>query len=58
MIAAILVLAYKKVNRLKGFKIVKQEFAQQLEKEIVKDLILLCGGNPDKLDDVLKNNSS
>jgi Transposase DDE domain len=58
MIAAILILAYKKTNQLKGFKIVKQEFAQQLEKEIVKDLILLCGGDPEKLDKVLKNNTT
>ncbi len=58
MIAAILILAYKKINRLKGFKIVKQTFSQELEKEIVKDLILICGGDPDKLDEIIKNNSS
>ena len=58
MIAAILILAYKKTNGLKGFKIVKQKFIQELEKEVVRDLILLCGGNPEKLDEVLKNNSS
>lgn len=58
MIAAILILAYKKTNRLKGFKMVKQQLAQEIEKEIVKDLILLCGGNPNKLEDVLKQNSS
>lgn len=58
MIAAILILAYKKTKQLKGFKIVKQEFAQELEREIVKDLILICGGNPNKLDDMLKQNSS
>lgn len=58
MIAAILILAYKKINQLKGFKIVKQTFSQELEKEIVKDLILLCGGDPARLDEVIKNNSS
>jgi hypothetical protein len=58
MIAAILILAYKKINKLKGFKIVKQNFAQELEREIVKDIIMLCGGDPNKLDNALFNNTS
>jgi Transposase DDE domain len=53
MIAAILILAYKKINSLKGFKIVKQKFEQELEKAIMKDIVILCGGNPEKLDYLL-----
>jgi hypothetical protein len=49
MIAAILLTAYKKINHLKGFKIAKQKFEQELETAILKNLIVLCGGNPDLL---------
>ena len=53
MIAAILILVYKKQRKLTGFKLVKQKFAQELELEIVKILITLCGGDPIKLNTVL-----
>ena len=46
MLAAILLIACKKENALKGFKIAKQKLSQELEIEIVKQLIVLCGGNP------------
>lgn len=57
MIAAILLLAYKKQNGLAGFKIPQQKLAQEIEKEITKHIITLCGGNPDLLDTVLANKS-
>lgn len=50
MIASILVLVYKKTNRMSGFKIVKQKFTQQIEKLLIKDLVYMCGGNPDLVD--------
>lgn len=53
MIAAILLLEYKKRNGFKGFKIVKQKFAQELEFEITKHIITLCGGDSSKLNKVL-----
>jgi hypothetical protein len=46
MILAILILAYKKINRLKGFKIAKLKFELELETEIMKQIVLLCGGDP------------
>jgi len=46
MIAAILLAAYKRINHLKGFKIARQKFEQELETTILKSLITLCGGNP------------
>ena len=49
MIAAILLAAYKKINHLKGFKIAKQKFEQELETAILKNLITMCGGNPELL---------
>jgi hypothetical protein len=57
MIAAILLIAYKKTNHLKGFKIVKQKFEQELETIILKDLIVMCGGNPELLGSILSKRS-
>ena len=57
MIAAILLIAYKKTNHLKGFKIVKQKFEQELETIILKDLIVMCGGNPELLSSILSKRS-
>lgn len=57
MIAAILLAAYKKQHKLSGYKIPRQKLAEELEKEITKHIIVLCGGNPDKLDDLLSNKS-
>lgn len=53
MIAAILLLVYKKKNGLNGYKIMKQKFVQDLEKAIVKDIVFMCGGNPDLVDNLL-----
>lgn len=57
MIAAILLTAYKKQQKLSGYKIPRQKLAEELEREITKHIILSCGGNPDKLDDLLANKS-
>ena len=53
MIAAILLTAYKKLNHLSGFKIPKLKFSNELESELVKELIRLCGGNPEKLNEII-----
>jgi hypothetical protein len=57
MIAAILLAAYKKINHLKGFKIAKQKFEQELETAILKNLIIICGGNPELLNDFFTDRS-
>ena len=57
MIAAILLEAYKKTNKLTGFKIPMQLLDQDLEKEITKSIVILCGGNPDTFDDLFGNKS-
>lgn len=49
LIAAILLTAFKKANNLKGYKIPKLRFANQLEELIIRDIVILCGGNPDKI---------
>ena len=48
MILAILILSYKKINRLKGFKIPKLKFELELENEIIKEIVKLCGGDPSR----------
>ena len=46
MILATLIIAYKKINKIKGFKIAKLKFELELETEIVKEIVILCGGDP------------
>lgn len=58
MIASILLTAYKKLNQLSGYKIPKLKFSNELENEIVKKLIRMCGGNPEKLNETLLCNTS
>ena len=48
MILAILIIAYKKINKLKGLKIAKLRFEIELENEIIKEIIVLCGGDPSR----------
>lgn len=48
MIIAILILAYKKINGIKGYKIAKLKFEIELDNEIIKQIVLLCGGDPRK----------
>ena len=55
MIAAILLLAYKDFNGLKGYKIMKQKFIDNLEKSLMKDFVILCGGDLNKVDTYLKS---
>jgi hypothetical protein len=46
LIAAILLLVYKKKNNLTGYKIMKLEFMLELEALLMKALVILCGGDP------------
>jgi hypothetical protein len=48
LIAAILLIAYKEINGLKGYKIVKLKFALELEAELIKEIVIQCGGDPTK----------
>ena len=49
LIASILLLAYIKLNELKGYKIPKMSFCNQLQNEIINEIIIHCGGDPSKL---------
>ncbi|MBK9799766.1 MAG: IS4 family transposase [Bacteroidetes bacterium] len=46
MIAAILILVYKKTNQIKGYKIAKLRFEIALDNLLIKEIVILCGGNP------------
>jgi hypothetical protein len=47
MIVAILIIVYKKLNRISGMKIAKLRFELELENSLVKEIVILCGGNPE-----------
>ena len=55
LITAILLAVYKKLNDLKGYKIPKLKFANELEVLIIKDIVLKCGGNPDKINEIMNS---
>ncbi len=55
LITAILLIVYKKLNNLKGYKIPKLKFAQELEVLIIKDIVEKCGGNPNKVNEILNS---
>ncbi|GDX52663.1 hypothetical protein LBMAG27_17100 [Bacteroidota bacterium] len=52
LIAAILLLVYKKKNGLSGYKIMKQKFVQELEKSITRDIVIMTGGDPIIFDNI------
>ena len=49
-IVGILLTAYKIRNGLKGYKIVKVKFKNELVLEIMKDVVTLCDGDLGKFD--------
>jgi len=53
LITSILLIVYKKLNDLKGYKIPKLKFAQELEVLIIKDIVKKCGGDPNKINEIL-----
>jgi IS4 transposase len=48
LILAILIIVYKKTNDIKSFKIAKLKFEIELDNLIIKEIVKLCGGNPNK----------
>ena len=48
LILAILILVYKKENKIKGYKIAKLKFEIELDNLMMKEVVILCGGNPAK----------
>jgi hypothetical protein len=58
LIAATLLLVYKKTNNLNGFKIMKAKFINELEKSIAIMFVEMCGGDSKLARKILKINSS
>lgn len=48
LIVAVLLIIYKKTNDIKGFKIAKLKMEIELDNLMIKEIVKLCGGNPNK----------
>lgn len=46
LILSMLIIVYKKTNKLTGFKIVKLKVSKELENYLIKEIVILSGGNP------------
>lgn len=44
-----LLLVYKKVNNVAGYKIAKLKFTNDLDQELLKEIIIACKGDPNLL---------
>lgn len=49
LITAQLIITYKKINKLQGYKIPKLMFALELEEELIRQIVIICGGDPAKM---------
>lgn len=52
LITAMLLLVYKELNNVKGYKIAKLKFVSELDNEILKIIITACNGDPNKLNKI------
>jgi len=50
LIVALLLILYRKLNKLDSDRRAKLHFTQELDTEIVKQIVLLCGGDPAKME--------
>ncbi|GEO07494.1 hypothetical protein AAE02nite_51580 [Adhaeribacter aerolatus] len=50
LIAAMLILVYRKLNQMSGFKLVKLRFEQELQTDIIKEIVRLCQGKHQLVD--------
>ena len=48
LIAALLLIVYKKVNNIGSLKIARMRFGLQVEMEVTRAIVVLCGGDPSK----------
>ncbi|MGB3075273.1 MAG: transposase [Chitinophagales bacterium] len=49
LILAMLLIVYKKLNKISSYKIAKLRFTLELDEEIMKQVAILCGGDPKKV---------
>ena len=48
-----MIIIYKKKNNLKGYKIVKMKFINELQNELIKEIVVMSGGNVSKISHIL-----
>lgn len=48
LIVASLIIVYRKLNKVKSYKIAKQQIEMELNDEMIKVIVRLCGGDPEK----------
>jgi len=49
LILAMLIIVYKKKNNLAGYKIVKMKIGNELQKSLIREIVILSGGDPGKI---------
>lgn len=55
LILAILLIVYKKLNKISSYKIAKLRFELELDEEIMKQVAILCGGDPNKVNNLFND---
>jgi hypothetical protein len=53
LILASMIIIYKKKNNLKGFKIVKMKITNELQNELIKEIVIMSGGDISKISHIL-----
>jgi hypothetical protein len=48
-----LIIVYKKKNNLSGYKIVKMKISNELQKSLLKEIVILAGGDPNKIGHII-----
>jgi hypothetical protein len=48
MILAMLIIVFKRKNKIASYKIAKLRFEVQLDNLLMKEIVILCGGNPER----------
>jgi hypothetical protein len=53
LILAMLIIVYKKKNKLKGYKIVKMKISNEIQNQLIREIVILSGGDPEKVAHIL-----
>ena len=54
MIVASLIIVYRKLNKIKSYKMARLQFEMELNDEMIKVIVRLCGGDPNKVPSLWK----
>jgi hypothetical protein len=55
LILSILLITYKKMNNIKGYKIMKIQVSNELQNYLIREIVVLSGGNPDLVSQYLSD---